>query len=157
MDRTTYLVRALKPGVTLGASDSSLSKEISKVVDGSAGAATAEQIVFAPRFRGKLLDVSVEPDAALTANNTNYASLLIDKRPASGPATPVNVVTLTTEVASGSWTAWTSKSLGTLANNSFVSGDKFTFEITKSGTGVIVPDLLLVLTYAFSGEGTGGS
>lgn len=118
-----------------------------KVVDGSAAATTAETLVFRAPFAGTVRAAYFVPDAALTANDTNFASLLVDKRPASAPGTPANVATLTTEVASGSWVAWTAVSLGTLSNEDFEAGDVFTFEITKDGTGVVVPDGVLVLDY----------
>lgn len=107
--------------------------------DANAAATTAEIVVWRAPFPCVIKSATVTPKAGVTANNTNYASLLIDKRPASAPGTPANVATLTTEVASGSWVAWTPKSLGAIANGTLAEGDVLTFEVTKAGTGVQLP------------------
>lgn len=82
------------------------------------------------------------PSALLTANATNFATLTVRKRDGLGGAAVV-VATLVTTVVGGSWAAFTSKSLGGIANGVLAPGAVLTIQITKTGTGVIVPSGLL--------------
>lgn len=89
----------------------------------------------------EVVSVSVLPTAALTAHDTNNASLLVDKNDGAGGAR-TNVATLTTNVASGNWSAFSRKAFtldSTLANIQIAAGGMLTFEITKASSGVAVP------------------
>ena len=104
--------------------------------DGAAGTATAESVI--PRLKRQERIVSIEyvPAAALTANDTNYATITIRKRDGAGGAA-VTVASVTTKITGGSgdWTAFQAVSLGTIANADLLVGDLLTIEITKPGTG----------------------
>lgn len=106
--------------------------------DGAAATATAEQAFALVTHAGTLLEFSVLPSAALTADAANNATITIRRRPAADPATPQTLATLVTDVAGGSWVAWTKKAF-TLANTALLAGDVLTVQITKGGTGVVVP------------------
>jgi hypothetical protein len=89
----------------------------------------------------EVVSVSVLPTAALTAHDTNNAVLLVDKNDGAGGAR-TNMATLTTNVASGNWVAFSRKAFtldSTLANIQVAAGGMLTFEITKGGSGVAVP------------------
>ncbi len=80
------------------------------------------------------------PHAALTANDTDYAtlSLVYD----AGPGTDVVVATRTTQITGGSgdWVADTPVALTITAANAVVpAGKNLMFKITKAGSGVAVP------------------
>lgn len=76
------------------------------------------------------------PDAALTANNSNYATISVYKR-SSGVQTLL--ASRTTQITgSGNWTAWTAVTL-TVSTGVVTAGDTLTVEITKTGSGVSVP------------------
>lgn len=118
-----------------------------KAVDGGAGTATAELPIFRAPFACTITAINITPGAALTADDTNNAVLLVDKRPATDPGTPANIATLTTNVAAGDWVAWTPVSLGALTGATLQAGDVVTFEITKGGTGVAVPRAVLSVDF----------
>lgn len=123
--------------------------------DGAAGTATAET----PFYRHPLVqsgsplativdklsikDIKYTPGAALTADNANYATITIRKRSALGADLGV-VASVTTQITgSGNWTAWVAVNLA-LANSSdstvdMAPGDILTVQITKTGSGVVVP------------------
>jgi hypothetical protein len=89
----------------------------------------------------ELVSCYVVPTAALTAHDTNNAVLLVDKNDGAGGAR-TNMATLTTNVASGNWTAFSKKTFtldSTVANLQVAAGGMLTFEITKGGSGVAVP------------------
>lgn len=112
--------------------------------DGAAATATSEFPFFVAPFAGKVLHLAVANGAStLTASDTNYATVIVSKRTAGGAA--VAVAQFTTQTTgqpqgTGSWAAWSNlfaPAAGILAN--FAQGDQITFQITKTGTGVVVP------------------
>lgn len=111
----------------------------SKVADASASTATAETPFYRATEAKTITALYITPGALLTADNTNYATITIQKRPATDYTTPATVATLVTNVAGGSWVAFTPKSLGTLTNATLAAGDVLTITIAKAGTGVSVP------------------
>lgn len=115
---------------------------LQKLVDAAAGTATAETIVFVATGPITFRNIGFMPSAALTADNTNNATITVRRRAADGTGA-ATVVAITTNVASGNWTQWVRKSFGALANNSLTAGQMLTIEITKAGTGVAVPAGLL--------------
>lgn len=106
--------------------------------DGAASTATAETPIFTAAFPTVLKSITIVPGAALTADNTNNAVITFARRDAGG-SNKVTIGTLTTNVASGNWVAWTDKVLASLANTTLTAGQHVTMEITKGGTGVAVP------------------
>jgi hypothetical protein len=98
----------------------------------------------------ELLSASFIPGAALVANDANFANLLVRGRDAAGGAATLLASQTTVTVGnggSGDWTAFAPVPLNLIAPalTPFVGG-ALTFEITKDGTGVIVPPGQLVLT-----------
>lgn len=112
--------------------------------DGAAATATAETLFARAPVAGRILAAYYCPSAALTADASHYASLLLAKRDGAGGASAA-VATKTT--ATGSWTAFVPVSLGTITNGTLVAGDVLTVAITKTGNGVVVPSGTLVVLY----------
>jgi hypothetical protein len=112
--------------------------------------ATSERVVFTAPENITITDVFIEPAATLTASDTNYATITISRRDATG-GNRVTVASRTTQTAgsggTGSWTQFSTVSLGTLSNTSVSEGRKLTIEITKNGLGVAVPVLVLQIEY----------
>ncbi len=106
--------------------------------DPAASAATTEQVFYAVKAASTITSIKIYPNAALTADNSNYATITIAKRSSAGAST--TLATAVTNVAgTGSWSAWTVLTL-TVSSNALVAGDMLTFTITKTGTGVVVPN-----------------
>lgn len=122
--------------------------------DGAAGTATAEHVVY--RATGPVIVKSVEyvPDAALTANDTNFATITLSRRNADG-TNSVTVASVSTKTTggggSGNWSQWVSVALAlTAANVAMVAGQILTIAITKPGAGVVVPAGQLLVDYALN-------
>lgn len=112
-----------------------------KAQDGAANTTTAENVLGGAVFEsGTLVDAYIFPDAALTANDTDYATITISKRDSAG-ANKTTVATLVTTVAGGSWVQFARKAF-TLSGGgatTIAAGAGFTFEIAKAGSGVQIP------------------
>ena len=119
--------------------------------DGAAGTATAEFVLGTVQRRAMLVSVEFVPNGAtgLVANDTNYASLIIQGRDGLGGAAKV-LSTLTTKTAasggSGNWAQWANVVVPAAAVQPFdpnlyviAAGGLVTLQVTKTGTGVIVP------------------
>lgn len=108
--------------------------------DAAAGTATAESLIPRLGRQERIVGIEFVPAAALTANDTDYATITVRKRDGAGGAAVV-VATLTTKITggSGNWTAFVPVSLGTITAPDLLSGDLLTIEITKAGSGVAVP------------------
>lgn len=124
-----------------------------KAADGAAATATAETHVWSAPAHALdgvwLKAVKYLPSAALTADNTNNATLTLSKRDTAG-GTQVTAAAETTNVASGSWVAFTPKAItlsATVANQKLAAGEQLTLTIAKGGTGVIVPAGTLEIVY----------
>ena len=116
----------------------------SKVADATAATATAESPFYRAPEAKTLSALYIVPGANVTANDTDYATITIKKRPATDYTTPATVATLVTNVAGGSWVAFTPKSLGTLTNATLAAGDILTATIAKAGSGVTIPISVVV-------------
>lgn len=133
--------------------------EVQRVVDAAAADATAETVVgYVPKAPGanastaKVLRVYYLPGAALTAHDTDYATILVSKYTAAG-ASKTTVATITTKITggSGNWTAFVPMEItlsATAANLILASGAILTYEVSKAGNGVALPagKLVVVLT-----------
>jgi hypothetical protein len=116
--------------------------------DGSSLTATSERVVFTAPEDITITDVFVEPAAALTANDLNFATITIARRDSSGGG-KVTVATRTTQTTgTGNWSAFSPVSLGSLSNTALSEGQKVTVEITKpGGVGVVLPVLIVQIEY----------
>lgn len=113
--------------------------------DAGASTATAESLFYRAPKKSTVLAVHYGPSAALTADNANNATLTLRKRDGAGGAA-LSVAAATTNVAgTGSWSAFQGVSLGTVSNTALEAGNVLTFEISKAGTGVVVPRGTLVV------------
>jgi hypothetical protein len=121
--------------------------------DGAAANATAEHMIFRARQACTVRSVHYLPDAALTADNGNYATITVQKR-AAGGGSPVTVASKTTQITgSGNWTQWVAVALAlstTAANIKLAAGETLTVAITKTGTGVVVPAGQLIVSYSLT-------
>lgn len=111
--------------------------------DGSAAAASTYLTTPACRMPrdGRLLGVFFKPHAALTGDNANNAILALQKSDGLGGAGTV-MATQTTTVANGNMVAGKFYSIplsATQANIRFAKGQMVSFDISKGGTGVVVP------------------
>ena len=115
------------------------------------GAAGTDATFFAMKvpFNVQIIEVVICPGAALTADDTNNAVLTLAKADGAGGAA-TTVATLTTNVASGNWTADTFKTIAlsaTFANTLVNDGQILTFKKTHGGTGVVVPIAYISIRY----------
>lgn len=125
---------------------------VKDAADGAAGTATAERAFWLADVHTKTVSsVKFVPGAALTADNANYATLIVRKRTAAGVDGGI-VAQVTTQIAggSGNWTAHVPVSIPLttqVASSRFdlLTGESLTFEITKTGIGVVVPVGALVV------------
>lgn len=87
-----------------------------------------------------VIDVRFVPDAALTANDTNYATLTAQKRDGAGGAGST-IGSQTTKITggSGNWTAHVPVALTPSAPVAMAAGNVLTLDIAKTAAGVVVP------------------
>lgn len=114
--------------------------------DGAAGDATAEIPIYRAPVAGTVTAVHYTPEDTLTANDTNYATLTLYKRDSDG-SNQAAVASVTTETTgSGDWTAFASEAL-TVSSGALTAGQGLSVAITKTGTGVVVPEGTLTVYY----------
>ena len=112
--------------------------------------AIAEQVAVRVKQKCRLVGVLFNPAAAVTGAATNFFTLLVDKRTAAVPGTPVNLITYAADTATtddaaafGSKDLYTTTYIagGVAAGNDFNlgEGDVVTCEVTKAGTGMTYP------------------
>ena len=121
-----------------------------EAADGLASTATAERVVFTAPEDITITSVTVEPAAALAASDTNYATITIVRRDGNGSNTATILAETTQTVGAGgtgSWTAFSTVSLGSLANTALTEGQKVTIAISKTGLGVAVPIAAVQIEY----------
>lgn len=114
--------------------------------------AIAEFAAQRARQVSRLVGVRVIADATQAGAATNFLTILIAKRPASAPGTPVNLVTFAMDTATtDDLTAFTVKDLLADATYStyvptalytdfnLLEDDEITIQVTKTGTGMTLP------------------
>jgi hypothetical protein len=111
--------------------------------DGTAGTATAYTAADQIRMKnpGRVLGVALQPAGAATADATNNATLNVVTADGLGGAAVV-AASYTSDVAGGSLAAGVTKALtvsATDANRRFAAGAVLAFNVTKAGTGVVLP------------------
>ena len=92
-------------------------------------------------------EVSILPNAALTADATNNRTFTLQNRGSGGSGTTV-IATLVTDVAGGNWVAHDEKLMtlsGTAANLNVAQNDVLAVIETVGGTGVAHPALQCVV------------
>ena len=113
--------------------------------DGAAATATAETPIGQCGAACTISAIRIVPQAALTGDNANNATILIQKR--TGAGGPTTVATITTTVANGNWVAFVPVNIP-LTTANVLAGDVLTVTISKGGTGVVVPALQLEIFQA---------
>lgn len=124
--RRTYVLR--KPAVDAMAADTT-------------AYTAADQIRM--RCAGRILGVNVQPQGSLTANDTDYATISVQKADGLGGAGTI-MASKTTKITGGTgdFAAGRSEALAlsaTVANTRFAVGSVLGFAIAKAGSGVAVP------------------
>lgn len=116
--------------------------------------ALAEQAGGTVKQKSRLIGAKLITGTATTANGTNFFTLLIDKRTAAVPGTPVNVITFAADTpTTDDLAAFTAKDLvayftATAADLNFAEGDSYTVEVTKTGgSGLAFPIAQLELIF----------
>ncbi len=114
--------------------------------------AITEQVAIVARQKSRLTAVRLAPGAAITGAATNFFTLLVAKRPASAPGTPVNLITYAADTATtddiaafaardllAAATLATYVPTATQADFDLEEGDVLTVAVTKAGTGMTFP------------------
>lgn len=126
--------------------------QVYKAADALDNTTTAEQMATANpftyvyagttyTFSGRIMLVEYWPTGALTAGNTNYATINVSSRTSAGVADSV-IATVNTKlvVGTGNWTAFQPVSIPITAANAVVAaGGGITYDISKASAGVTVP------------------
>lgn len=113
--------------------------------DAAAGTATPAGVFASLVGKWQVNSVKYVPSAALTANDTDYATITVSQFASGGSLTTVAQQTTKSTGGSGSWTARTAVTItlsGTAANL-VIDGSSapvyLAFAIAKAGSGVAVP------------------
>jgi hypothetical protein len=116
----------------------------------AAGVATAETAIGRAQVASTVSAVHYVPTDALTAHDTNYATLTLYQRAAGGGSQTKVAEALTTTGDTGNWTAFAPVALTLEASpaDSLDAGQPLTVAIAKAAAGVVVPDGTLVVTFA---------
>jgi hypothetical protein len=116
--------------------------------DAAASTATAEYVIG--RFpQGAIIqNIKISPTGAVTAHDTTYATITVQKRDgAGGAASTVVAQTTKSTGGSGSWVAFTTLDMGTLTGATVTAGTIITLTITKASSGVQLPTFNLTVNY----------
>lgn len=97
--------------------------------------------------------VSITPTAAVTADATNFATMTLTRHRAGASATTVatRVWNVPTTGDSAAHTPEAMTLSATAANLDLVAGDTLTLIKTVAASGLVIPSLLLVVTYKLTG------
>lgn len=122
-----------------------------RVVDALASTATAEIPVGVAVNASKIVKAYYLPGAALTADDTDYATITVSRYTAAG-GSKTTIATVTTKITGGTgdWTAKVPVAITLSADNAVAAGALITYEVAKEGSGVALPagSLVLVLSDA---------
>lgn len=146
-DGSTVRATIQRNGVMTGPMNESSIYTEKHDADSAAGDASAEHIFFSAQNPITITRVVFLPDAALTANDTNFATLIIARRDSAG-INQATIVSIITNVAgTGNWTAFDAVDFGTLSATAVAANEVLTFEITKDASGVVVPSGTIQVEY----------
>lgn len=77
---------------------------------------------------------------AITANDTNYATITVRRRTGAGAGTAAVVATITTQITGGLGNVTAHARIQpTTTATAIVAGDRFTYEVAKAASGVQLP------------------
>jgi len=114
-------------------------------IAGVAAGSSAELPIWNAPFRCKIIRVGIVPAAAITGANTNYMTLSVVNKGADGTGTAAIAskdYTLGVDAAQFAY-----NSLGPVSNNLLRKDDTLTFKKAETGTGMAMPDLVVVVEY----------
>ena len=118
-----------------------------KADDALAADDTLERPFFVAPSGGNITVGSVwfSPSAALTANNTNYATVTVSRRDGAGGGATV-IASTDTRVAAGDLVAFVNRALA-LGATALTPGQILTIKIIKTAAGVVFPSGTLTVNY----------
>lgn len=102
-----------------------------------AASPVTETVIANPQRKGRVLAFTVVPPIAITANDTNYATISLSRKTGSGAA--VNIAVANTQVAGGAnaLTALVPSAIALTANSvDFAANDVLFVAVTKTSNGV---------------------
>lgn len=124
----------------------SLAFNVPRAQDAAAGTTTAEAAVAMTVQKGKLVKAYYVPAGAVTAHDTNYATITVSRYTAAG-GSKTTVASITTKITggSGNWTAFVPVEITLATDTALEAGACLTYEIAKAAAGVQLPAGSLVL------------
>lgn len=126
----------------------SLAFNIHRAQDAAAGTTTAEAAVAMTVQKGKLVRAYYVPAGAVTAHDTNYATITISRYTAAG-GSKTTIASCTTKTTggggTGNWTAFVPVEVTLASDVDLEAGACVTYEIAKAASGVQLPAGSLVL------------
>lgn len=130
---------------------------VKPAADAMAADTTAYTAAFQIRMTraAKIIGAYVNPQATLTANDTNYATIKVQKGDGAGGAGTDMATLATTTTGSGNWAAGVPEVMtvsATLADTRIARGEVLGLAIAKAGSGVAVP--ICSITVELELEGT---
>lgn len=110
-------------------------------------ASTGNLPVFRAKYDGTVTAVAIVPSAAITADGTNYAVYTLTRHTAGASA----ATTATRSWIATNSVALTEEAMTLGAGVALTAGDTLTMIKTAAGTGLVIPNLLVVVTYRLTG------
>lgn len=129
---------------------------VKPAADGAASTTTAYTAAYQIRMPRacRVLAADIQPQAALTADNTNNATVKAVKGDGAGGGEVV-CASVQTVVANGNWAAGATEPMtlaASAADQRIPKGGVLSFSIAKSGTGVVVPICAITVTVEWEDE-----
>lgn len=120
--------------------------------DASASATLSEETIGVTSAAATLTTVTFTPNSAITANDSNYATISIYKRNFDG-TNQIKIAEVNTKTsgsgATGNISAFESFVISNIST-SLGNGDVITWEINKVNSGVVIPSGILIFKYEFN-------
>jgi hypothetical protein len=137
------LVDELETRITAGETKSNAQRfEAQYAGDSAANSTLAETVFGVARAAGSTGTSGIDLcfGANITANDTDYATITIRRRTGAGAGTAAVIATITTQITGGLGNVTGFARLTpTTTNTAVIAGDRFTYQITKAGSGVQLP------------------
>lgn len=113
--------------------------------DATAGTATTEKVFGVARAAGTVSGLDLSFSGAVVADDTNYATINVYRRTGAGAGTATLIATVTTQTTGlGNVTAY-ARIAPTATALAVIAGDRFSYTIGKTGTGVSIPVLSITV------------
>ena len=115
----------------------------------------AERTQCIVKRKSRLVGAKLSAGAAITANATNFLTIIVRKRLAATAAATVLLTLALDTPVTDDVAAWINKDLfglaayvtGTAPDFDFADGDMVTVEVTKTAAGLVLPVCVLELTF----------